>query len=85
MHSMKFVSVRVLHGILAALIVAGCAALTANAQTVYNNGTGTDQRLLLFVVFQCGSATMTFPEAGQYPGNYAITWSSVNDVVGGKG
>jgi endo-1,4-beta-xylanase len=28
---------------------------------------------------------MTFPEAGTYPGNYAISWSGVGDMVGGKG
>jgi len=84
MHSMKLVSTRVLHGILAALIVAGCATMTANAQ-VHNNGTGTDHGYFYSLYSSGGSATMTFPGAGQYPGNYAITWSGVNDVVGGKG
>jgi endo-1,4-beta-xylanase len=84
MHSMKLVSTRVLNGILAALIVAGCAAITANAQ-VHNNGTGTDHGYFYSLYSSGGSATMTFPGAGQYPGNYAITWSNVNDVVGGKG
>lgn len=84
MHSMKLVSARVLHGILAALVMAGCGAIAANAQ-VYNNGTGTDHGYFYSLYSSGGSATMTFPGAGQYPGNYAITWSGVNDVVGGKG
>jgi endo-1,4-beta-xylanase len=81
---MKLFSACVRHGFLAALVVAGCAAITANAQ-VHNNGTGTDHGYFYSLYSSGGSATMTFPEAGQYPGNYAITWSGVNDVVGGKG
>jgi endo-1,4-beta-xylanase len=85
MHSMKLVSARVLHGILAALIVVGCAATTANAQTVKNNGTGNNNGYFYSLFTSSGTSTMTFPEASQYPGNYAITWSGVGDVVGGKG
>ncbi len=84
MHFMKLESTRVFRGILAALVMAGCATMAANAQ-VYNNGTGTDHGYYYSLYSSGGSATMTFPEAGQYPGNYAITWSGVNDVVGGKG
>ena len=84
MHFMKLESTRVFRGILAALVMAGCATMAANAQ-VYNNGTGTDHGYFYSLYSSGGSATMTFPEAGQYPGNYAITWSGVNDVVGGKG
>ena len=71
--------------ILSAIVAAGCLALTANAQTVYNNGTGTNNGYYYSLYTSSGSATMTFPEAGQYAGNYAITWSNVGDVVGGKG
>ena len=67
MHSMKLVSARVLHGILAALVMAGCGAIAANAQ-VYNNGTGTDHGYFYSLYSSGGSATMTFPGAGQYPG-----------------
>jgi len=84
MHSMKLVSTRVFRGILAALVMAGCATMAANAQ-VHNNGTGTDHGYYYSLYSSGGSATMTFPGAGTYPGNYAITWSGVNDVVGGKG
>jgi len=85
MHSVKFVSTRALQGILAALILAGFAATAANSQTVYNNGTGNNNGYYYSLYTSSGSATMTFPEAGTYPGNYAITWSDVGDVVGGKG
>jgi len=71
--------------VFAVLLGAGCAAVSANAQTVYNNGTGTNNGFYYSLYSSGGSATMTFPSAGQYPGNYAISWSRVNDVVGGKG
>jgi len=85
MHHIKFVSIQTVRVILAALVVAGCVAVTANAQTVYNNGTGTNNGYFYSLYTSSGSATMTFPDASQYPGNYAITWSDVGDVVGGKG
>ncbi|HUB51931.1 MAG TPA: glycoside hydrolase family 11 protein [Terracidiphilus sp.] len=85
MSLLKFVSSRVLRVGLSALVAAGCITLTANAQTVYNNGTGTNNGYFYTLYTSSGSATMTFPEAGQYPGNYAISWSGVGDMVGGKG
>jgi endo-1,4-beta-xylanase len=80
MHTVK----QVQQVIVAALVVLGCAAITANAQ-VHNNGTGTDHGYFYSLYSSGGSATMTFPSAGTYAGNYAITWSGVSDVVGGKG
>ncbi len=80
MGSLSFIS-RV---ILGTLVAAGCVAL-ANAQTVNGNGTGTNNGYYYSLYSSGGSATMTFPSASQYPGNYAITWRGVNDVVGGKG
>ncbi len=85
MHSMKFVSSQVQQVILSAFIAAGCITMAANAQTVSNNGTGTNNGYYYSLYSSGGSATMTFPSAGTYPGNYAITWSGVSDVVGGKG
>ncbi len=85
MHSIRHVSFRVQQVVLSALIAAGCITAAANAQTVYNNGTGSNNGYYYSLYSSGGSATMTFPEAGTYPGNYAITWSGVNDVVGGKG
>lgn len=66
-------------------LIACCVAVAANAQTVVNNGTGTNSGYFYSLYTSSGSATMTFPEDAQYPGNYAITWSGVGDMVGGKG
>lgn len=74
----------VLQTTLCTLAALGCASMTANAQ-VHNNGTGTDHGFFYSLFTSGGSSTMTFPNAGQYAGNYAISWSGVNDVVGGKG
>src|SRR6185312_16460358 len=71
--------------ILYAFVVAVCVTITVSAQTIYNNGTGTDHGFFYSLFTSGGSSTMTFPSASQFPGNYAITWSGVNDVVGGKG
>jgi len=84
MRSIRLDSSRVEKMLLAAL-VAGCVTMAADAQTVVNNGTGTNSGYYYSLYTSSGSATMTFPEDAQYPGNYAITWSGVGDVVGGKG
>jgi len=55
--------------------------ITANAQTVSNNGTGTNNGFFYSLFTSSGSSTMTLGSAG----NYALTWSGVGDVVGGKG
>src|SRR5690348_1037152 len=83
MHSKLFVSSQA-RVILCTLTLTLCATITASAQ-VHNNGTGTDHGFFYSLFTSGGSSTMTFPSAGQYPGNYAITWSGVNDVVGGNG
>jgi len=48
-------------------------------------GTGTDHGFFWSLFVSGGSASISFPSAGKYAGNYAITWNRVNDVVGGKG
>lgn len=83
MRSMKFAFSRVQQVVLLVLIAAGCAAMAANAQTIYNNGTGSNGGYYYSLYSNGGSATMTF--SSQYAGNYAISWNGVNDVVGGKG
>ena len=83
MRSMNFVSSRALQLTLAVLVLAGCATITVSAQTIYNNGTGTNNGYFYSLYTSGGSSTMTF--SNQYAGNYAISWSDVNDVVGGKG
>jgi endo-1,4-beta-xylanase len=62
--------------ILAGLIV---ASVPANAFT------GTDHGFFWQNYVSGGSASITFPSAGTYPGNFAVTWSNVGDVVAGKG
>jgi endo-1,4-beta-xylanase len=66
-------------------VIATCVSFAANAQTVQNNGTGTNNGFFYSLFTSSGSSTMTFPQASKYPGNYAISWSHVGDVVGGKG
>jgi endo-1,4-beta-xylanase len=85
MHTVNFVSSQIQQAILAGLIAAGCVTITANAQTISGNGTGTNGGYYYSLYSSGGSATMTFPEASTYPGNYAMSWSGVTDVVGGKG
>ncbi|MGH9560960.1 MAG: glycoside hydrolase family 11 protein, partial [Terracidiphilus sp.] len=82
MHSMRFVSSRVQLIFAAAAAIAMVGVTTvASAQTVNGNGTGTNTGFYYSLYSSGGSATMTLGSAG----NYAITWSGVSDVVGGKG
>lgn len=84
MHSTRFVSSRAARAIVAGLVL-GCAAAAADAQTVQNNGQGTNSGFFYSLFTSSGSSTLTFPSASQFPGNYNLTWSGVGDVVGGKG
>ncbi len=82
MHSMRFVSSRVQLIFAAVVAIAAIGVTTAaSAQTVSGNGTGTNNGFYYSLYSSGGSATMTLGSAG----NYAITWSGVSDVVGGKG
>jgi endo-1,4-beta-xylanase len=65
--------------IILSTIMAGAVTIAANAST------GTDHGYYWSLYVSGGSASISFPDAGTYAGNYAITWSDVNDVVGGKG
>lgn len=83
MHSKQLVLSHVRNAVFCALAIAGLATLPASAQTIHNNGTGTNQGFFYSLFTSGGSSTMTF--STQYAGNYALSWSGVNDVVGGKG
>jgi len=85
MRLMKFGSSIVPLAILMALVAVGCVTTGAHAQTVVNNGTGYNNGYYYSLYTSGGYATMTFPGAGTYPGNFQVNWSNVNDVVGGKG
>lgn len=50
-----------------------------------NASTGTDHGFFWQCYVSGGSASISFPGAGTYPGNFAVTWSNVGDVVAGKG
>ncbi len=47
--------------------------------------TGTDHGFFWSLYFNGGSASISFPEAGTYAGNFAMNWNNCNDVIGGKG
>ncbi len=85
MHLARFVSSRTMQVLFAALVMAGCAAIGADAQTtVQNNGTGTNNGYFYSLYTSSGSATMTLTD-DYGGGNYSISWSGVGDMVGGKG
>jgi len=63
--------------ILAGLVVA--LPLSSNAST------GTDHGYWWQNYVSGGSSNLTFPSAGQYPGNFQDQYSNVGDVVAGKG
>jgi endo-1,4-beta-xylanase len=48
-------------------------------------GTGSDHGYFWSLYTEGGSASISFPGAGSYAGNFAISWNNCNDVVGGKG
>ena len=50
-----------------------------------NAGTGWDHGYFWSLYVSGGSASISFPGAGTYAGNFAITYNNVSDVVGGKG
>lgn len=49
----------------------------------YNSGT--DHGYFWSLYREGGSGSITFPGASTYAGNFAISYSNVNDIVGGKG
>jgi endo-1,4-beta-xylanase len=67
------------------LISVSALALLLSAAPQVNAGTGTDHGFFWSLFVSGGSASITFPSAGTYAGNFAISYSNVGDVVGGKG
>jgi endo-1,4-beta-xylanase len=76
------------------ILVAGCSKentdkdiQVANNQEQHlkSGGTGTDHGYFWSLYYSGGSASISFPSAGTYAGNFQINWSNVGDVVGGKG
>jgi len=67
------------------LLVSAFAFLFSVAQQAKADGTGNDHGFFWTLYHSGGSASISFAQAGTYAGNYALSWSGVNDVVGGKG
>lgn len=63
------------------LVLAGLVAASLPADAA----TGTDHGYFWQNYVSGGSASISFPSAGTYPGNFAVNWSNVGDVVAGKG
>jgi len=66
------------------VLLAGLVAATA-PQAFASGGTGTDHGYYWSLYYSGGSASISFPGAGTYPGNFQMNWGGVGDVVGGKG
>ena len=64
--------------------VSAFVLLFSAAQQSYA-GTGTDHGYFWSLYSSGGTASITFPDAGTYAGNFQITWANCNDVIGGKG
>ena len=62
-----------------------CSSVLFSAAQYANASTGTDHGFFWQCYVSGGSASISFPSAGTYPGNFAVTWSNVGDVVAGKG
>lgn len=55
------------------------------APTIAGYTSGTDHGYFYSLYWEGGSASISFPNANQWAGNFQINYSNVNDVVGGKG
>lgn len=71
--------------IILSAIIAGCITMATTPQANASGGTGWDHGYFWSLYYSGGSASINFSGANQYAGNYAISWSGVGDVVGGKG
>jgi endo-1,4-beta-xylanase len=70
--------------IILAVLTAGCiAGVTQQSNAAYSSGT--DHGFFWSLYREGGSGSISFPYANQYAGNFQINYSSVNDIVGGKG
>jgi len=69
------------------LLLASCSKenVAPASSSVVQKSTGTDHGFFYSLYNSGGSASISFPSAGTYAGNFQITYSGVSDVVGGKG
>jgi endo-1,4-beta-xylanase len=70
-----------------ALLLVSASVLLFNApqQANASGGTGTDHGFFWSLYYSGGSASITFPQAGKYAGNFQISWNNCSDAIGGKG
>lgn len=64
------------------LLIAGLIVCTTQQSQA---ATGTDHGYFWQNYVSGGTSNISFPQAGTYPGNFAVTYSNVGDVVAGKG
>ena len=56
------------------------------APVIYKTAsTGTDHGYFWQCYVSSGNGSISFPSAGTYPGNFAVSWSNIGDIVAGKG
>jgi len=68
------------------LFLSSCSKENVDAvPSVQLKGTGSDHGFFYSLYSSGGSASISFPQAGTYAGNFQISYSGVSDVVGGKG
>ena len=66
-------------------LAAALATMALTQQAKASGGTGSDHGYFWSLYYNGGSASITFPDAGSYAGNFAMSWNNCSDVIGGKG
>lgn len=71
--------------IILSALVAGCITMATTPQANASGGTGSDHGYFWSLYYNGGSASISFPGAGTYPGNFQLSYSGCQEVIGGKG
>lgn len=67
------------------LVSASALLFSVTQQANAGGGQGSDHGYFWSLYYNSGSASISFPDAGKYAGNFQISWSNCGDVIGGKG
>src|ERR1700759_3149802 len=67
------------------LLISSCSNEGTDVQPTVQKSTGTDHGYFYQCYVSSGSGSISFPQAGTYPGNFQANWSNVGDIVAGKG
>jgi endo-1,4-beta-xylanase len=59
--------------------------MATTPQANASGGTGSDHGYFWSLYYNGGSASISFPGAGTYPGNFQLSYSGCQEVIGGKG